>query len=325
MHSSSMEIVVDARGLVPVAVTTLHAQQNIAFDLYLWPSKDRPPRLYREKHVPLESSDLQHLLDRNVSTLYTPSAEAEAYCEHVRSHVLADETIPSQERYCILRDAMRTVVMASLGKGDVDGTLNITADLGRDMVNLVCDRKNVFHDLLTVMTHDYSTFTHMVNTSTYCVLRAEAYGIRDHDQLMEIARGVLLHDFGKCCISPRLLNKTTPLTKDEQEVIRRHPVRGFEELCLRPDLGWGQLMMVYQHHERYDGHGYPQGLVGDEIHEWARLCAVADVYDALTCHRPYRKGADIKEVLEYMDRESGRSFDEEICQCWIAVLKQSQK
>ena len=70
------------------------------------------------------------------------------------------------------------------------------------MVNLVCKRKNVFHDLLTVMTHDYSTFTHMINTSTCCVLLAEAYGICDHAQLMEIARGALLHDFGKCFIPP---------------------------------------------------------------------------------------------------------------------------
>ena len=325
MHSSSREIVVDARGLVPVAVTTLQAQQKVSFDLYLWPSKNRPPRLYREKHVPLEPADLQRLLDNNVTTLYTPSSEAQQYCDHVRSHVLADETIPSKERYCILRDAMRTMVMASLEKGDVDGTLNITADLGCDMVSLVCDRKNVFHDLLTVMTHDYSTFTHMINTTTYCVLLAEAYGIRDHTQLMAIARGALLHDFGKCCISPRLLNKTTPLTKDEQEVMRRHPVRGFEELCLRPDLNWGQLMMVYQHHERYDGRGYPQALVGNEIHEWARLCAVADVYDALTRDRSYRKGADTKDILEYMDHESGRSFDKEICQCWTAMLKQCQR
>jgi HD-GYP domain-containing protein (c-di-GMP phosphodiesterase class II) len=84
-------------------------------------------------------------------------------------------------------------------------------------------------------------------------------------------------------------------------------------------------MMVYQHHERYDGRGYPQGLVGNAIHEWARLCAVADVYDALTRDRSYRKGADTKDILEYMDHESGRSFDKEICQCWTAMLKQCQR
>ena len=84
-------------------------------------------------------------------------------------------------------------------------------------------------------------------------------------------------------------------------------------------------MMIYQHHERYDGRGYPAGLVGNKIHEWARLCTVVDVHDALTRDRAYRKGADTQDVLEYMDRESGRSFDEDICQCWIATLTQCRR
>ena len=87
------------------------------------------------------------------------SSDAQEYCEHVRSHVLADETIPAKERYCVLKDATRSVLMASLEKGDVDGTLNITADLGCDMVSLVCDRKNVFHDLLTVIAADPARWT----------------------------------------------------------------------------------------------------------------------------------------------------------------------
>jgi HD-GYP domain-containing protein (c-di-GMP phosphodiesterase class II) len=321
MSQATIEIV-DSRGLVPVAVKTLQAQKCISFDLYFWPSRNRPPRLFREKNVPMEPGDLKRLLAENVTTLYTPSSHAQQYCEHVRNNVLADESIPPRDRYQILTEATRAVLTASLEKGDVDGALSVTADLSRDMVGLICERHNIFNDLLPVMTHDYATFTHISNVCTCSVVLAEACGMRDRDQLMLVAQGALLHDIGKCFIPAKLLNKTGPLTKDEQEVIRKHPTRGFEELCFRPDLSWGQLMMVYQHHERFDGRGYPAGLVGKEIHEWARLCAVTDVYDALTRDRAYRKGADTKTVLEYMDRESGRSFDEEICQCWISTLKQ---
>jgi HD-GYP domain-containing protein (c-di-GMP phosphodiesterase class II) len=94
---------------------------------------------------------------------------------------------------------------------------------------------------------------------------------------------------------------------------------------MRPEVSWGQLMMVYQHHERFNGGGYPVGLVGNEIHLWGRLCAVADVYDALTRDRPYRRGVDARQVLEYLDHESGRSFDEELTQCWIAILEKCPK
>ncbi len=230
MSQAILEIAVGPRGLglVPVAVKTLQAQREIAFDLYLWPSKNRPPRLYREKHVPLEPGDLARLLDQNVTTLYTPSSEAQQYCDHVRTHVLIDETIPARDRYRILKDATRTVLMASLEKGDVDGVLNLSADLGRDMVDLISNRRDVFGDLLSVLTHDYYTFTHITNVGTCSIILADAFGIRDHGQLMEIAQGALLHDIGKVFISAKLLNKATPLSKDEQELIRQHPQRGFE-------------------------------------------------------------------------------------------------
>ena len=193
------------------------------------------------------------------------------------------------------------------------------------MVALVSERKNVFSDLLTVMTHDYSTFSHIMNTCTCCVALAEAYGVRDRTSLSEIGQGALLHDVGKRYISAKLLNKTTPLTKDEQDLIRQHPARGFEELCLRGDLNWGQLMMIYQHHERCDGRGYPTGVVGNDIHEWARLCSVADVHDAITRDRAYHKGASTREAMEYMEREAGHSFDKEISQCWIAALNSAAR
>jgi HD-GYP domain-containing protein (c-di-GMP phosphodiesterase class II) len=320
-----MSTEVDPRSLVPIAVKTLQVQDEISIDLYLWPSRNRSPRLYRKKNVPLEPANLQQLLAESVTTLYARAAEAEQYCAHVRSRVLADETIPAADRYCVLKDATRSVLMASQDKGDVDGVLSVSSDLGRDMVSLVCDRRNVLNDLMAVMTHDYSTFTHLTNVCTCAVVLAEAYGIRDHASLMEIAQGALLHDLGKCFVSTKLLNKATQLTRKEQETMRRHPLSGFEELCLRADLTWGQLMMVYQHHERYDGRGYPIGLVGNEIHEWARICSIVDVYDAITRDRPYRKGISKEKVLDYMERESGLSFDKEICRCWIAMLKECQR
>ena len=346
MHSSNSETVVDARGLVPVAVKTLQGRTEISFDLYLWPSKSTPPRLYREKSVPLDPADLQQLLDESIVTLYTRSCEAQQYCDHVRSHVLADETIPAKDRYCATQgcDAERADGVAGergrrrlvarqrrsraghgrpglrpeeclqrpargddappqdatrpcsrrRGKGDIDGVLHVSADLGQDMVALVSDRKNVFSDLLAVMTHDYSTFTHLINTCTCCVVLAEAHGIRDRVQLMEIAQGALLHDVGKCYHFHQGVEQDDAAHPGGAGNDPPAPRARFRGLCLRGDLSWGQLMMVYQHHERFDGRGYPVGLVGDEIHEWARLCAVADVHDALTRDRAYHKGTNLR-------------------------------
>jgi HD-GYP domain-containing protein (c-di-GMP phosphodiesterase class II) len=79
-------------------------------------------------------------------------------------------------------------------------------------------------------------------------------------------------------------------------------------------------MMVYQHHERCDGRGYPANLLRSEIHEWARLCAIADVFDALTNDRSYRNAAALDDVLQYFDAQAGQGFDEEMVHCLIAAM-----
>jgi HD-GYP domain-containing protein (c-di-GMP phosphodiesterase class II) len=76
-------------------------------------------------------------------------------------------------------------------------------------------------------------------------------------------------------------------------------------------------MMVYQHHERLDGSGYPAGITTDDIHPWAKICAVADVFDALTCQRPYRRPMPVKDVCLYLTKHAGTWFDRDIVTCWI--------
>ena len=94
-------------------------------------------------------------------------------------------------------------------------------------------------------------------------------------------------------------------------------------LIERDDLSFGQLMMTYQHHERMDGSGYPVGCLGDEIHPWAKLCAIVDVYEALTSNRPYRSPMTPKTALTLLDKGEGTEFDPEMLKCWRQLIKTS--
>ncbi|MDG2220500.1 MAG: HD domain-containing protein [Rubripirellula sp.] len=141
----------------------------------------------------------------------------------------------------------------------------------------------------------------------------------DTDDVQKITTAGLLHDLGKLKINQRILRTPRKLTSEEFEIIKSHPTLGFEQLAFREDLCEGQLMMVYQHHERLDGGGYPVGVVDSEIHPWAKICAVVDVYEALTSFRPYRSPMPKEKVFEIMRRESGKSFDPELLACWIRI------
>jgi HD-GYP domain-containing protein (c-di-GMP phosphodiesterase class II) len=133
-----------------------------------------------------------------------------------------------------------------------------------------------------------------------------------------IRRGALLHDIGKIGIPDEILRKPGSLTKDEWEIVKRHPVYAYEMLepisYIRPSV-----VIPYCHHEHWDGSGYPQGLKGEAIPLFARLFAVIDVWDALCSDRPYRRAMPENEVLTYLQDHAGSHFDPAIVEMFVLL------
>jgi HD-GYP domain-containing protein (c-di-GMP phosphodiesterase class II) len=180
-----------------------------------------------------------------------------------------------------------------------------------------------FTELFRLARHDFNTFTHVTNVASYAVILAERLGWDQGDTLNQIATAAMLHDIGKRFIPSSILTKPARLTPQERAIIETHPQRGYEELCERSELNFDQLMLVYQHHERVAGKGYPVGLGGDEIHPWARMLAVVDVFDAMTAIRPYRRPATAREAMDYICQSAGTHFDPEIVECWNTAMKKN--
>lgn len=310
----------EQRVLTPIAVDTLCASDLLPFDLYVQGAKKGKPVLYRKRSYPLVQNDLEELAARGVHVLFISSGDCTAYRDHLREKVLNNQEVAPAKRYEVLREATRAVLSESLSCGDSNTAMEVTGKVGRDMVRTVCDSQMILADLLRVMSFDYSTFTHAMNVATYSLLIAKRLRIGDESVLIEIGQGALLHDLGKQYIPREILSKPGRLTEREQQIVRQHPTRGFLELCRRESMTWGPLMMVYQHHERCDGRGYPVGLTRPEIHEYARIAAIADVCDALMCDRTYRPSVLRSDVVEYLDCQAGRAFDEEMARCWIAAI-----
>lgn len=134
---------------------------------------------------------------------------------------------------------------------------------------------------------------------------------------MEILeRGSILHDVGKIAIPARILDKEGHLTADEWDIMRSHPWHGVRIVA---PIGQYERMLpiIAQHHERWDGSGYPQGIVGEEIDPLARIAAVADVFDALTSDRPYRKGLDAAEVVDMIVASRGTDFEPRVVDAFL--------
>lgn len=141
----------------------------------------------------------------------------------------------------------------------------------------------------------------------------------DESELTHIYRGALLHDIGKIGIPDSILQKADALTAEERELINRHPEFAAKMLAEVAYLNRA-AEIPYCHHERWDGEGYPNGLVGEQIPISARIFSVVDVYDALRFDRPYRKGWPEDKVLDHLKQGAGTQFDPSVVAAFLEML-----
>jgi HD-GYP domain-containing protein (c-di-GMP phosphodiesterase class II) len=191
--------------------------------------------------------------------------------------------------------------------------------MAKAVVNEVILNGRTLVHLNDIRTHDDYTFSHSVNVCILSTVLGLAMGYPEA-RLRELSLGGLLHDLGKMIVPSKILNKPGKLTEDEFVVVQRHSESGFEILRHQQDMPLLASHIAFQHHEKVDGSGYPRGLVKNEIHEYARIVAIADVYDALISDRAYRPGMLPHQAYEILHGSANSHFDEEILQMFFKYI-----
>jgi putative nucleotidyltransferase with HDIG domain len=155
---------------------------------------------------------------------------------------------------------------------------------------------------------DHETTGHSFRVALYAVALAKAMGLHG-EPLKAIEWGALLHDVGKMVVPDDILRKVGPLTEEEWHIMKQHPTWGFDMLAEVTFLQPASLEVIYSHHERWDGCGYPRGLAGEAIPLAARIFAVVDTYDAITSDRPYRRARTHQVAVAELQRVAGHQLD----------------
>jgi len=191
----------------------------------------------------------------------------------------------------------------------------------KELAELVVSEEDVTRYLLNITSHDYYTYTHCVNVGLKAMILAKAMvGTNDASLMKELSVGFFLHDIGKSQVDPGILNKPGKLTPEEFHIMQQHPARGVEILRNANSLTEEGHLITLQHHEKNDGTGYPYGLKGKQIHLFSRICAFADIYDALTAERSYKKGMSPFEALYLMKNRMQNHFDDDFMDTAIKVF-----
>jgi len=179
--------------------------------------------------------------------------------------------------------------------------------------------ENALLGLSRIRVMDKYTFEHSVSISILMMSFAKSLGL-SKQIIHEVGIGGLLHDIGKTLTPSEILNKPGKLTEQEFVVMKNHVVDSREILQKTQGLSQIALDVAAQHHERYDGSGYPLGLKGDQISIYGQMAAVVDVYDALTADRCYHKGKEPSEVLKLLLKWAGGHFNPELVQKFIQAV-----
>ncbi|WP_320172046.1 HD-GYP domain-containing protein [Maridesulfovibrio sp.] len=167
--------------------------------------------------------------------------------------------------------------------------------------------------------YDEYTYTHSINVNLYALLLGKAIGL-DREKLKKLGLAAMFHDVGKGRIPGKVLNKPGKLTDSEFAVMKGHPLLGLKVLSQVRGLENDVLRGVVEHHERYDGNGYPRQLKGEDIHPFARIIAISDVYDALTSVRVYKEAMTPAKTLSLMHKWKGTDFDPSFLNRFIRVM-----
>lgn len=161
--------------------------------------------------------------------------------------------------------------------------------------------QDIMYDIMDIKRNDDDVYEHSIGVAIIALILSKKMNL-NHQMTKDILMGALLHDIGKILIPKEILNKAEPLDEKEQEMIKQHPILGYNIIKDSPELSALTKLIVLCHHEREDGSGYPLRKK-EELHIGVKIVACCDVFNALTSSRPYRKGMELNEVVVLLRKE----------------------
>lgn len=197
--------------------------------------------------------------------------------------------------------------------------VNKLTELIIDIIEEVLENKDLLLNVVDLKIFDDYTYYHSTNVSIIALLIGVSLDL-SRNQLYELCLSSLMHDMGKIFIPKIILNKQGKLTEKEFEIIKKHSILGYKHIKKIGAASKSVYLGVLDHHEKFDGSGYPNRKSGRKISLYGRIISIADVYDALTSDRPYRKGIPPSEAIEYIMGSAGSHFDPQIVKIFVSKI-----
>ena len=306
-----------------IPIECIKADSILARTLY-----DNNSRVLLKDGATITESILKKIKDLQIYSLYVHDEYSDKEIIDVISHELRQKSIKLVKDIFENSESIKLagIEFSSLGSKKTlsalkkkDDYLDSLRDLSEDICKNILSTKDISVGLVDIKNMDNYTYQHSVNVATLSVVLGIGIAL-PKDKLIDLCIGALLHDIGKIFVGKAIIQKPDTLTDGEFAIIKTHPRLGYEYIKNMPNLKTRCKMVVLQHHERIDGTGYPNALVNDDIHLLAKIVSIADVYDALTSDRPYKRAMCPNDAFEFILSKSNTMFDFRLTQIFSRIM-----
>ncbi|MBN2429702.1 MAG: HD domain-containing protein [Deltaproteobacteria bacterium] len=284
--------------------------------------------LFAQEGFPFGNDIQKRLFDYGITSLFIRERDSDLYFSYVKevtNNILRNKNSTSPEKAAAVYTCCREI-MKKVYDEPRSVSLKVAKGLIEPTIDLILADSATTHSLLKLAAFDNDTYTHCTNVGIFAVALAKAYfGINSESELRRLGPGFFLHDIGKCEIPLEIINKPGPLSPDERKVVQKHPassIRILKEMGIQDEE---TLLIASQHHERDDGKGYSSGLSRSEIHPYARICRIADIYEALTSNRPYHRRRSSFDALKFMHEELITDIDQGLFATFVKIFAPSPR
>lgn len=274
---------------------------------------DASGRALIEKGTLLDDFQIQGLLSRGIMEIYIREGDEDP---DEAVSIVIPQAVQNTINKVRVADRARINISESVKKRISEGIqflysstedphfAEATGNITEELMKALNENDAIAVDVGALKVSDEYTFKHSVDVATMAMVIAKKHGLEE-SMIQEIGVAGLLHDVGKSKIPNEVLNKPARLTDEEFMLMKKHATFGYQILKEKNAFNDRILLGVLQHHEKINGKGYPMGVPGEKIHLYARIIAIADIYDALVTERPYKTGFSKRDAIEMIMAMTG--------------------